>query len=51
MKAKERETTTHNRGLDGELGNILIISLIGNAGREEVKNDEGGLKVKRAVKK
>ena len=31
MKAKERETTTHIRKLDGDLGNILIISLIGNA--------------------
>ena len=35
MKAKERETTTPIRKLDRDLGNILISSLIGNAGRGE----------------
>ena len=52
MKAKERETTTHIGELDGDLGNILIISLMGNVGSgEEVRNDEGGMEVKRAVRK
>ena len=47
-----RETTTHIRELDGDLGNILITSLMGNARNgEEVQNDEGGMEVKRAVRK
>ena len=52
MKAKERETTTHVRELDGDVGNIIITSLMGNVGsREEVQNDEGGMEVKSAVRK
>ena len=51
MKAKERETTTHIRELDGDLVNILITSVQGNAGSgEEVQKDEGGMEVKRAVR-
>ena len=48
----EREPTTHIRELDRDLGNILITSLMGNAGNvEEVQNDEGGIEVKRTVRK
>ena len=41
MKANERETTTHIRELDRDLGNILISSSVGNArSGEEVQNDQ-----------
>ena len=54
MRAKGRATTTHIRGLDRDLGNMLMVMQEVEKRlqqMEKAQSDEGGMEVMRAARK